>query len=200
MNLAVLLSAIALSSALLVLQSRSAPAPASLAPALQDPGSQPAAPLTPDQLQIYRAFLASYAGPSLGPATQLHLANLTAPFEPTEDDATGCLKDFPAHPVATGTHSLSALKSDSNIQLVDPDQFQIATPGAHDELNVAADKALSNGLLTLSEIVFTADHQFAALNYNLACGGFCRRGGTAVFERSPSGWMRVNRFCSSWHS
>jgi len=198
MNYAVLLSAIALSSALLVLNARAAQAAAAPAPAFQEPGqADPATALTPDQIQIYRAFISSYTTVPAGP---LHLANLTAPFDTTQDDLTGCLKDFPEHPEATGTHSLSALNADSNVQLVDAEQYQLPAPGPHDDLSAAANKAISTGLLTLSEIVFTTDHQFAALNYNLACGGLCIRGGTAVFERSANGWVRINRFCPPWHN
>jgi hypothetical protein len=194
MNYAVLLSAIALSSALLVLNARAAQASAAQAPALQEAGqADPAAALPPDTIQIYRAFISSYTNGSPAP---LHLANLTAPFDTTQDDLAGCLKDFPEHPEATGTHSLSALNADSNVQLVDAEEYQLPAPSPHDDRSAAANKAIS----TLSEIVFTADHQFAALNYNLACGGLCIRGGTAVFERSANGWVRINRFCPPWHN
>jgi hypothetical protein len=159
-------------------------------------------PLTMTQVEVYRAFLASYLD---GNGGVINVAEKTEPMEPSEDDFKGCMNQFPKGSSTKKVHVFTTeFAQDDRIRLVDSDKYKIPDVGnfmsRKEDLDSAVQKAVNAGLLTLSEVVFDSHHQLAALNFGFICGSLCGHGGTVIFRLHQGKWVRSKRSCGGWQS
>jgi hypothetical protein len=172
------------------------------------------APLTSEQIAVYRAVLAVYLR---GSDLVLNLANITEQLDGAD---TPCLRGLDAG-VAKGStpaiHRIGpSLVADTKIVLVDPDHQQKAIKEndpqnlirkamddrqkiTDEQLDQSVESALNSGLFTLSEIVFDKEHRHAAVSYSFVCGGLCGHSNTLVLKKVGHSWMVAKR-CGEWIS
>lgn len=147
-------------------------------------------PLEPDQIDIYKTFLQSYLG---GNQSSVNLANTTAPlYLSTYMSKPDCLLGIDPEAVASAGklshHFGNAVGFVGRINFVDPKRYRLADPEAAIEKGKSIDEAVrggfSAGLLTLSEIAFSRDHDVAVMKYSFICGRLCGNFETFFFRRS----------------
>jgi hypothetical protein len=165
-------------------------------------------PLTAEQMAVYRTFLATYSN---GSGSKINLGNQTIEFRPSDMDLRGCLAgmDF-AVPDPSAVHSLTKeILPGSAFQLVDAKkqekQVKQNDPGTLIRKGVPVDAAVRQGfaagLLSLSEIAFSRDHHFAALQYSFYCGSLCGHGALVIYENVDGAWKEAKaKRCSFWQS
>src|ERR1051326_9017844 len=167
--------------------------------------------MSADQIDVYRAFLSSYANGSKSP--HLNLAKRTDALKlPDEKGEGGCLKgidlDVSAHPDTVIHEFDPKLSLRENITLVDVDeQGRVIRENDPDRtmrqgtpVNQAVDRAFASGLLTLSEVAFDKTHQYAVMKFSFRCGGLCGQGATPVFQKRQGQWKELKRECGGWIS
>lgn len=161
-----------------------------------------AAPLTADEISIYRAFLSTY---TTGLNTPINLSDTTVPFTPRDIDLKGCLQDFGFVPASDEIHHFTTEFSElSNYRLVNPKAHRISDPenemrnGA--SVKDAVTAGFKAGIFTLSEIRFDSKHQRAAFSYGFYCGRLCGNGATLIFELRDGKWVDSHSRCSFWES
>jgi hypothetical protein len=168
------------------------------------------APLTADQVAVYRTFLQSYNN---GSDATLNLANKTEPLNlPDMGKDPECLKGIKLENVqeaASTVHMLDvSLAVKGRVVLVDPkrqsNRIKSNDPGKTMREGKSADDAVANafasGLLTVSEIAFDKDHHWAVLNFSFKCGMLCGHGATLVLEKTGEEWKLTKRRCIEWIS
>ncbi len=171
------------------------------------------APITSEQIAVYRAVLAAYLKGSNG---VLNLANITDPLDRAD---TGCLTVAAgaAKGPATVVHRIGpSLVTGTKIILVDPDRQQETIKEndpqnlikktiddgqkfTDEQLDQSLKSAFDTGLFTLSEIVFDKEHRRAAVSYSFVCGSLCGNGTTLVLKKVGPNW-KVAKRCSGWIS
>jgi hypothetical protein len=172
------------------------------------------APLTSEQIAVYRAVLGDYLK---GSDRVLNLANTTEPLGETD---TACVRGLDAG-VAKGSASIvhriaPSFVADTKIVLVDSDRQQ-AKSKENDpqnlmrkaiddhqkitdaQLDQSIKSAFDTGLFTLSEIAFDGEHRRAAVSYSFVCGGLCGNGNTLVLKKVGHSWKVLKR-CGGWVS
>jgi hypothetical protein len=172
------------------------------------------APLTTEQIAVYRAVLSEY---TKGSATVLNLANITEPLDGS--DVTCLIGFYIAVKKQTPPliHRIGpALIVNMKIALVDPErQHQAVRDNDPDnlirkatddhqkitdeQLDKSLKSAFDSGLFTLSEIAFDKDHHRAAVSYNFLCGRLCGNGHTLTLRKVANHWQ-VTRRCGGWIS
>ena len=172
------------------------------------------APLTSEQIAVYRAVLSTYLK---GSDRVLNVANLT---EPLDRPDTACFSGLNLE-VATGTasviHRISpAIVADKRVVLVDPDRQQkiikkndpesLMRKAIEDheqitdeQLDKSLKRAFGSGLFTLSEIGFDREHLHAVVSYSFVCGGLCGHGNLLVLKKVGRNW-KVSKRCGGWVS
>ena len=157
-------------------------------------------PFTPEEMSIYRDFLASYNN---GSKNILNIALTTEPFQANDDELSGCMKSFGKNNSrSTVTH---AFPKDAfpveQARLVDPEKHAISDPGdairQGKSVDAAVEEGFTAGLFTFSEIVFDRSHTHAAFSYSFHCGRLCGHGATVVFELRGGKWKPSKAFCGS---
>jgi len=186
----------------------------------QDDAPKPAvskAPLTTEQVAVYRALLSDYMKDSQG---TLNLSNQTEPLDLKASLAEGCVgklqlegsdrSDSIVHEIPNATKLLP------NVVLVDPQQQEAKVkqndpqqlikkaleggPRPTDEqMDNSLKLAFSTGLFSFSEIVFDKAHRHALVSYSFVCGGLCGHGNTLLLEKAKNTW-KIKKTCSSWVS
>lgn len=189
----------------------------SLAAVAQESAPKPRvsdAPLTSEQIAVYRAVLGVYLK---GSDRVLNLANVTEPLDGAD---TACVRGLDAGVVkgsASIVHRIApAIVANTKIVLVDSDRQQ-ATIKENDpqnlmrkaiddhqkiteeQLDQSIKSAFDTGLFTLSEIAFDREHRRAAAGYSFVCGGLCGNGNTLVLKKVGHSW-KVARRCGGWVS
>jgi hypothetical protein len=171
------------------------------------------APLTTDQIAIYRTFLENYG---LAPAP-LHVANRTEALpidesdDSSEDDPDGpCVKDVKKLKLVNQkeagaiVHMLDpSLAIKGRIILVDPDaqgiQIKANDPSKTMKEGKTSDEAVNQasatGLLTMSEIVFDQHHRAALMSFSFWCGRTCGHAGVYLFKKSGKKWKMSKYPC-----
>ena len=176
------------------------------------------APLTAEQIAVYRAVLKDYLRESDG---ALNLANVTEPLDhsrPMFDES--CYATIKPGTTTTGElmarHLDAAVTRNTRIVLVDPGRQQEAiekndpqnlVKRAVDDHEEVIDKqvddsvkrAFETGLFTLSEIVFDKEHRHAVVSYSFVCGALCGNGDTLILEKIGHTW-KVTKRCGGWVS
>jgi hypothetical protein len=171
------------------------------------------APLTSEQVAIYRAVLSTYLK---GSDRVLNLANITELLDRTD---TECFKGLNLE-AALGTtafiHRIGPELMVDKIVLVDPDRQQ-GTIKENDpeklmrkviddheqitdeQLDKSLERAFSSGLFTLSEIAFDKEHRRAVVSYGFVCGALCGHGNLLVLKKVGHNW-KVSKRCGGWVS
>lgn len=197
-----------MTAVLLVISLRAVAQENSLKPRMSD------APLTTEQIAVYRAVLRDYLKGSDG---ALNLANIT---EPTDESDKACFRGMDAGVIkesASVIHRIEPpLVANTKIVLVDPNRQQ-RTIKENDPQNLVkktindrqkvTDKqldqpvksAFDSALLELSEIVFDKEHRRAVVAYSFVCGELCGNGNTLVLKKVGQDWKVAMR-CGGWVS
>ena len=174
------------------------------------------APLTRDEIEIYRLVLREYTADDKNAATTLNLSNTTFPLDSSSsmsgmsDD--GCLKDIHLDNIAAASRSFHNLPAevlaDKRVRLVDP-KAQTKVVRANDpdktmregkSVDTAVEDAFRTALFSVSEIAFDKDHRYAVVSYRFWCGSLCGNGSTWVFQKFGSEWKKTDRNCGGWIS
>jgi hypothetical protein len=139
--------------------------------------------VTDDQIKLYRSAY-EYVYKRAG--HPLNIADTTESFHPSGLGPASCLKEFSATP------------SDV-VRRLPPSTFdglpaKLLKPGFYKR----NDKAIEEGILVFSDIVYNAAGNHAAFNYSYRCGGLCGGGETLVFERTNGKWVLDEKVCDSW--
>lgn len=160
-----------------------------------------------DTNEIYRAFLSQWKGKNDAPTNVAKTVTL-----PTREDIAQyneCAGDGGgrrAHWTTSTTDAdlRNALASLPGVHMVDPKHWQAADPGRliaqGQSVDTAVDTGIANGLMTLSAVSFDEARSAAMFNYSFVCGGLCGNGGTVMFQKTTTGWVRSQKRCSSWRS
>jgi hypothetical protein len=166
-------------------------------------------PLSADQQVLYRSFLSSYENDS---KQVVNLADKTLAFYADDMDKNSCLKDLLVlDPEKQSLHGIpkELLPKRHKFRLVDRED-QAAKVRENDPSRAIQDgkpiaAAVSAGfsarMLTLSEVMFSADHHYAAFQYSFDCGSLCGHGSTLIYEQKDGHWMLSPRkHCGHWIS
>lgn len=172
------------------------------------------APLTAEQLAIYRVVLKNYRKDDKSP---MNLADRTDPLERQEGSSgQGCINSIKGI-APTVIHRISnASALGPGVVLVDPERLReqidkndpqhliMRAIDDHQkvtekELNDSVKLAFETGLFTLSEIAFDREHRYAVVSYSFVCGGLCGNGKTLVVRRTGQTW-KVTKHCGGWVS
>ena len=184
---------------------------ASLAVSWAEP-ARLAVPLTPDQRDLYAAFLdlhvsafKKFAGSS--PAL-INLATTITPLDLGHQlkENKGCLSGITfdrLNPARKQILTLdSTLVSGRELRLVDSvEQSAIREAIIHNAPRaIVGNTTLDANLVQLSEIAFDKTRRFAVISYAFSCGNLCGEGRMVVFEKSGNGWKEADRSCIGWIS
>lgn len=170
-----------------------------------------ATPLGTDEVLIYRAVIDGWISGHHG---TLNLSQVTFPHSttlPAGFASCDCLQGIHLLDPAPFYlhHTLTSLPlKRQNIRLVNPAlQSSIVRRndpdigiGNGNSVESAVDRAFENGLFSLSEVAFDADHRYAVVAYRFWCGSLCGSGNTLVFEKIGTEWRKTNRHCGGWIS
>jgi hypothetical protein len=165
------------------------------------------APLSTDQVEIYRAVIRAWMSVGKEP---LNVSDETFPIrvEPLlSESGCGCLAGMRSEELLKSSHSFRFLtsnilvkgavtflsRSQQSGQVLENDPHATMRKGL--SAKDAVDNAFRNGLFSLSEILFDPDGQHAIVSYSFVCGGLCGNGGTWLFEKTGRGWTKTNLQC-----
>jgi hypothetical protein len=180
--------------------------------AIDRPRAENKAPLTTDDVAIYRVVLQNWRGED---ATALHLSDRTFPLDiasPAGVSDCECLEGFDLQGLVDASRSFQkltpAVLPNGNFRLVDAER-QIRTVRSNDPGNwirrgksvrKAVDDASATGLFSISEIAYDKYHRRALVAYSFVCGALCGSGGTWLFEKVQDTWTRTGHVCGGWVS
>jgi len=155
-------------------------------------------PLTREQTAVYQAFFADYR--HRGGAEIINVAEVTDILQPDEGDYSGCMSDFPRSSPAKVGHRLSEdFAKQNHLRIVDPRVHKVLDPeeaiSRGQSVEGAVELGFKSGFLTLSEIIFDANHKRAAFHYSFRCGGLCGHVETVVYEKRHGIWKASERSC-----
>jgi hypothetical protein len=171
-----------------------------------------AAPLSTDEIAIYKAVLAGWV---VGEHGVLNVSLATYPVDALSPSHSisncQCVKDIAVESLLAPSHSFHNLPSDvlsGNMRLVDAKEQAISirnndpgkTMGEGMPVKKAVANGFANGLFSLSEIAFDPDHHHALVSYSFRCGSLCGSGSTLMFEKIGAEWKRADRSCGGWIS
>jgi hypothetical protein len=165
------------------------------------------APLSTDEIAVYRAFLSSYDNGAPG---QLNVANVTRPLR--LDNEKECMNGIALEDTEKARKTVHVIGPEvsegKRVNFVDPEkQAKLVkendpsrTIGRGKSVEKAVEDAFASGLLSISEVAFDKDHKYAVLTFSFYCGGLCGNGGTLVFEKVGNEWKPSKRSCGQWIS
>lgn len=67
------------------------------------------------------------------------------------------------------------------------------------QIDDATERAVKDGLLTLSEIIFNKKHNRALVSYSFVCGELCGYGNVLVLTKVGENW-KIYKTCEGWVS
>jgi hypothetical protein len=67
------------------------------------------------------------------------------------------------------------------------------------QIDDATERAVQNGLVTLSEISFNKKHTRALVSFSFVCGELCGYGNVLVLKKVGERWV-INKTCEEWVS
>lgn len=174
------------------------------------------APLTADEIAIYRAVLLQQYGGSAD-SSPLNVSIRTYPLDPESPMSGGlkssdCLKGIRLENLPAAAHSFHELPRDvltgKQMTLVDPNKHSKIVRSNDPSKTIpkgksvenAVEDAFASGLFSMSEIAFDRERHYAVVSYSFVCGGLCGSGSTIVFEKVNGEWKNAKRNCGSWIS
>jgi hypothetical protein len=174
--------------------------------------------LTREQAAVYRAVLQDIVGDS---KDTLNLAYTTEPLTPPGALFNGACPKTSQPQVAQDLTSIvhhldAALVLNLKIALVDPgpqeEKIKKGDPAIlmkrviddrqevpQKQIDDATERAVKNGLLTLSEIIFNKKHNRALVSYSFVCGELCGYGNVLVLTKVGEKW-KIYKTCEGWVS
>ena len=174
--------------------------------------------LTREQAAVYRAVLQDVLSNS---KDMLNLANTTEPIRQPGALFNGACPKTSQPQVAqyspSAVHHLDpALVQNLKIVLVDPgpqeEKIKKGDPAIlmrrviddrqdvpQKQIDDATERAVKNGVLTLSEIVFNKKRNRALVSYSFVCGELCGYGNVLVLRKVGEKW-KIYRTCEGWVS
>jgi len=171
------------------------------------------APLSNDEIAIYRAVLQHYVS---GDSGSLHVSATTYPLDPTSpmNHLSGgeCLNGIRLESLAEVSHSFHDLTPNilpgKAMKLVDPNRQGKIVRGNDPSKTIrggksvdsAVKEAFSTALFSMSEIAFDKEHRHAVVSYSFWCGSLCGNGSTLVLEKVGDQWKTTKRNCGGWIS
>jgi hypothetical protein len=172
--------------------------------------------LTKEQVAVYRAVLQDFLGDS---KDMLNLANTTEPLgQPAGPLGRGCPKtsspQVPDAPVPIVHRLDPAVTLNLKVDLVDPERLKekikTGAPAIlmkrvidgrenvpEKEIDDATERAVRNGLFTLSEVVFNKEHSRALVSYDFVCGELCGHASVFLLKKVGEKW-KVHKTCQEW--
>ena len=166
-------------------------------------------PLSSNSVAIYRAFLTNYYGRSRGPINIIDETSLFG-FEMGEQGSASCLKEAQLHATPSEQRHVlnrSIIPDGMTAHFIPPEDRDksLRDPGDAIRSGGSVDDAVKKGVeaavITLSEIVFDANHTHAILSYSFVCGNLCGNGGAVRFQKNSHGvWVESNGRCGEWVS
>lgn len=171
------------------------------------------APLSADEIAIYRAVLRQYES---GDSGSLNVSARTYPLD-AASPMTGpadseCLKGIQLENLAGLAHSFHDLTPEvlpaKNIKLVDPkQQSKIVRDNDPDKtirdgksVHNAVGGAFATALFSMSEIAFDKERSHAVVSYHFWCGCLCGNGATLVFQKVDGQLKKTSHNCEGWIS
>ena len=174
--------------------------------------------LTAEQTAVYRAVLQDIQKDS---KDTLNLANTTESIRQSAALFNGACPKTPQPQVARDSSSVvhrlnSALALNLKIVLVDPaaqeEKIKNGDPAIlmkrviddrqdvpQSRIDDATERAVKNGLLMLSEIIFNKKHNRALVSYSFVCGELCGYGNVLVLTKVGEKW-KIYKTCEGWVS
>jgi len=174
--------------------------------------------LTAEQTAVYRAVLQDIQKDS---KDTLNLANTTEPIRQSAGLFTGACPKRPQPQVAQDASSVvhhldPALFLKLKIVVVEPgpqeEKIKNGDPAIlmkkviddrqdvpQKQIDDATERAVKNGLLTLSEIIFNKKHNRALVSYSFMCGELCGYGNVLVLTKVGEKW-KIYKTCEGWVS
>jgi hypothetical protein len=154
------------------------------------------APISEDQLNVYRGFLDRFAS--------LHIRNLARTTAPLDfagiPHGNSCLigltLEGPSEAMGTVHAFGSEITKGRHLDLVDPVKQRALLEQQKTTSNQAKqDARVGNDLrfLIFSEIAFDTEHRHAILKYLVVCGEHCASGATLVMEKIDGHWTTSAR-------
>jgi hypothetical protein len=178
-----------------------------------DKPTKSAAPLTADEIAVYKAVLAHYSSKEAG---MLNVSIRTFPLNPESPrnglSKGGCLQGMELENLTSASRTFHELTPEvlpgKNMKLVDAKkQAQVVrsndpdkTMGEGKSVENAVASAFATGLFSMSEIAFDKERRHAVVSYSFWCGSLCGNGSTLVFEKIGQEWRRTDRNCGGWIS
>ena len=146
------------------------------------------APLSEEQLSVYRGFLDKFASLNLK-----ELSSSTIRFDFTGfPEPRPCLKGFdlenPSAAMSTVHVFGNEIMQGKHLRLISPGEMSKVLENPPTEAS-----GKNRNILVFSEIVFDTKHQFAVLKYELVCGHHCGSGATLVMEKVNGQWTTSAR-------
>jgi hypothetical protein len=176
------------------------------------------APLTEEQIAVYRAVLERFTKGSKG---SLNLANKTDPFDlETLAANKECHKGMNLDPESISgqiVHRVTpAIALSPRMVLVDPDVQQKKVtendpqntlkraidgrePITEKQVDDSVERAFQTAIFTLSEIGFDKQHRRAIVSYSFYCGMLCGSGNTLILRKAGNRW-KVSKTCGGYVS
>ena len=174
--------------------------------------------LTAEQTAVYRAVLQDIQKDS---KDTLNLANTTEPIGQSAALFNGACPKTSQPQVAKDSISVvhrldPALVLNLKIVLVEPgpqeEKIKNGDPAIlmkkviddrqdvpQKQIDDATERAVKNGLLTLSEVIFNKKHNRALVSYNFVCGELCGYGNVLVLTKVGEKW-KIYKTCEGWVS
>jgi len=174
--------------------------------------------LTAEQTAVYRAVLQDIQKDS---KDTLNLSDTTEPIRQSAALFTGECPETRQPQVArdsssTVHHLNSALALNLKVVLVEPgareEKIKNGDPAIlmkrviddrqdvpQSKIDDATERAVKNGLLTLSEIIFNKKHNRALVSYSFVCGALCGFGNVLVLTKVGENW-KIYKTCEGWVS
>ena len=184
-----------------------------LAAASKDKPIKNTAPLSNDEIAIYKAVLQHFVSGDSGP---LNVSATTYPLDPGSpmNPLSGgeCLNGIRLENLAEVSHSFHDLTPDilpgKAMKLVDPNRQSKVVRGNDPSKTIRGGKsvdsavreAFATALFSMSEIAFDKEHRHAVVSYSFWCGSLCGNGSTLVLEKAGAEWKATERNCGGWIS
>lgn len=174
------------------------------------------APLTDEQLVIYRIVIAEYLKGSGG---KLNLSNRTDPLRLGKFDKA-CARGIDREAIDNAAIEVHKFNDTSplipSVVFVDPDKQQMQIrqndpenlmrksvddhePVTNEQLDNSLKQAFGAALFSISEIAFDKQHRRAVVTYSFVCGMLCGHGNTLRLEKTDAAW-KIKETCGGWQS
>jgi hypothetical protein len=172
--------------------------------------------LTKEQVAVYRAVLQNFLADS---TDTLNLANTTEPLDQAPASLGRGCSNTSARQISGASDSVvhhldPVVTLNLRVDLVDPGRLEEKIKNGdpailmkrviedrenvpQKEIDDATERAVQNGLFTLSEVAFNKQHNRALVSYDFVCGELCGHGSVLLLRKVGGNW-KVHKTCQEW--